>query len=135
MDLDYMLKNGLLSLNNLSQLIDKNQVKANKLRLRLSWFFDKGDFVGRIYERDKVIFEKKYEYKYTHVNIAHMHYDWQTELDRLIFLRTPHQPVTHGKGQKGSGDRNWAETVQKNKEEEYKQLHPDTDYADNAPVE
>lgn len=130
MDLTYAVENGLLTAKALEKLIDDNQALANKLRFRLQWYFDKGDFVSRIYERDNILLEKKYDYKYTHINIMWMHYEWKNFLEHTWFLRKPQPPKDPGKGRKGEGDRHWAETTLNNKlNGEHSQQHPDTDYS------
>lgn len=72
-----------MRLKDLSVIIESNIEVSRRLHLTLHWGFVKEKIVSTIKFGEKIIHQKTYYGKHTHVHLAQMHLDWNDKLAQL----------------------------------------------------
>lgn len=81
-------KYGILTITDLTNMIEINLNRAIELELKLSWAIKDKKIYGKILSENEVIFEKVYELKHTHLSLAKMQFDFDSELSAWeIFIK------------------------------------------------
>ena len=76
-----------ITMQQVSNLIEKNKEFADKLQLRMAFGITNKKFFGAIYNNDLQIFYNTYEGQHTHILVAMVHIDFSEHLKKVDIAR------------------------------------------------
>ena len=76
-----------LNLNEFSELVDSNYLKANELGIDTFQKVSEDTLLGRLSLEGKLLYEKEFKNEHLHIMLAKMHFNWSLILDKHLKIK------------------------------------------------